>query len=217
MQITKLNNAAVVIASATTSIAVDIGKDVAAVDVASLAVDAAFVSHIHPDHFDRGHLERLARPVYGPVEVVQALQDSALVVTELGAGDRVVVGDLEVVAEIVDHGPISFPIVNLGFEVTSPDVRAWFAGDIARDTEPRPSSAIDVVLVPVGGGKVFEPDAAVAYCSAFPGALVVPIHFDHSMSALSAFCEQARAAGLKLLPLGVREQASVSAGTEVAQ
>jgi L-ascorbate metabolism protein UlaG (beta-lactamase superfamily) len=217
MQITRLNNAAVIIASATTSIAVDIGKDVAAVDVASLAVDAAFVSHIHPDHFDRGHLERLARPVYGPVEVVQALEDSALIVTELVAGDRVVVGDLEVVATIVDHGPISFPIVNLGFEVASPDARAWFAGDIARDTEPRPGSAFDVVLVPVGGGKVFEPEAAVAYCTAFPGAWVVPIHFDHSMTAFSAFCEQARAVGLELLPLGVREQGSVSAVTELAR
>jgi L-ascorbate metabolism protein UlaG (beta-lactamase superfamily) len=215
--ITKLDNAGVVISTSNTAIAIDIGKDVPRVDVDGMSVDAVFVSHIHPDHFDRANLELLARPVYGPREVVEALTGSGLRVEEVGEGGRIRVGNLEVVARVVDHGPISAPIVNLGFEVSTGERRIWFAGDIARDTEPLPDTPVDMILVPVGGGKVFEPAAAVAYARRFEGATVMPIHFDYSLSALLEFCDLARRAGLDVLPTGVREQVSVAPLAGVAR
>ncbi|QXF84279.1 MBL fold metallo-hydrolase (plasmid) [Rhodococcus pyridinivorans] len=212
MFITKLNNAGLVVSTAGTSIAVDIGKDVPAVDVAALAVDAVFISHIHADHFDLINLETLARPVHGPREVVQALAGSTVPVQKIEPGDHVRIGEIDVIARTVDHGPISAPIVNLGFEISTSDHRVWFAGDIARDTEPLPDEPVDMILIPVGGGKVFDPAAAVTYARRFKGATVVPIHFDYSMAALLEFCERAQLAGLDIVPAGIREQVAVTSG-----
>lgn len=216
MFITKLDNAGIVVSTTSTAIAIDIGKDVPRVDVDALSVDAVVVSHIHPDHFDRTNLEILARPVHGPREVVQALTGSTLSVKEIEPGGRVRIGDIDVVARVVDHGPISAPIVNLGFEISTAEHRIWFAGDIARDTEPLPDQPVDMILVPVGGGKVFEPAAAAAYAQRFEGATIVPIHYDYSMAALLEFCELARSAGLQVVPVGIREQVAVAPGMKVA-
>lgn len=212
MFITKVNNSGVVVSTTNTSIAIDIGKDVPTIDVEALSVDAVFVSHVHADHFDRTNLQILARPVHGPREVVQALTGSAFPVHEVKPGDRVRIGDLDVTARVVDHGPISAPIANFGFEISSSEHRVWFAGDIARDTEPLPDEPVDMILVPVGGGKVFEPAAAVDYVCRFRNATVVPIHFDYSMAALLEFCERARLAGLDIIPAGIREQVTVTSG-----
>lgn len=217
MLITKLNNAAIVVTTGATSIAVDIGKDVPTSDLSALTVDAVFVSHVHPDHFDRANLEHLRRPVYGPPEVYEALAQCQLDVTEVLAGEQLRVGDLTVDSRVVDHGPISLPILNLGFEISSSQHRAWFAGDIARDTTPLPEGPFDVVLLPVGGGKVFDPSAAVAYASRFPGAAIIPIHYDYSMTAFMTFHELARARDLKILPIGIREQATIARRGAIAR
>lgn len=217
MIITKLNNAGIVVSTTGTTIAVDIGKDVPRVDVEALAVDAVLVSHTHADHFDRTNLELLARPVHGPREVVESLSGSTLPVREIEPGHRVRIGAFDVTAHAVDHGPISAPILNVGFEISVAERRIWFAGDIARDTERLPCEAVDMVLVPIGGGKVFEPAAAVAYAKRFQGATVVPIHYDNSMLALLKFCEVARRAGLIVAPLGIREQFALAAGMAAAR
>lgn len=160
------------------SIAVDVGYEVCADIIGGLAPCAVLVSHLHPDHFHRPHLDSLDAPVYGPPDVATQLADAPFPVEAIRPGERIsIVGmDIEVFAS--DHGPnISTPIDNLGFAFYGFGKSVLFLGDMAVPSAV-PNGPWDVVLVPVGCSKVFSPQEAADFLRTLGhNGLVIPIHY----------------------------------------
>jgi L-ascorbate metabolism protein UlaG (beta-lactamase superfamily) len=138
---------------------------------------ATFVSHSHPDHFNVDNLKSLSCPIFGSKEVVESLKAKDISATELLPDVTTSIGKINVIPFTVDHGDISVPIVNLGFHVESHEKSILFLGDIAIPS-PIFHSKYDVVLIPVGGGKVFDVDQALEFIKSlqFKGT-VIPMHF----------------------------------------
>ena len=176
LTITKHEQSALVITTTTTTIAIDFGT--LTPKVPSLhPLDGVLVSHVHPDHFSPTHLAALGAPIWAATEVVERLANTGQHATLLTAKTRVVIGDVEIDAVEVDHGSISVPISNLGFLIRAAGRTIFFAGDMAVPS-PVPLSTINVLLVPVGGGKVFGAEEAAAYVrSQKHRGACIPIHY----------------------------------------
>ena len=187
----------------------EVGHDVYAFDfgsetptemtTATIPVTAAFVSHVHADHFHVANLRRLAAPIYGPPDVAAALAPEALEVTIVRPGDTISFPNLRVHAFWVDHGPdISAPIDNLGFHIEADGRSVLFLGDIAVPM-PIPQGEFTAVLVPVGGGKVFSAQQAADFVKRMNHTgITIPVHYHgradrrtaEAFQALaSAFCD----------------------------
>ena len=160
-------------------VAVDFGQEVLADTISAHgAIHAAFVSHQHPDHLHPPHLLAFAAPVYAPKDVVDRLESSDLDIETVTADSNVRIGDLSVTFFNSDHGPnLSAPIDNLGMAFLSHGKRVLFLGDMAVASEV-PNASWDAVLVPVGGSKVFTPEAAANYVRHLGHTgVVIPVHY----------------------------------------
>ena len=179
MKIELLRQSAFVITSqAGESIAVDLGSEVSQEAPARLKPTAALVSHLHPDHFHRPHLDALGAPVYGPPDVVAQLEGATFPVHVVRPGDRLCLAGMEVEAFAADHGPnISAMIDNLGFTFREAGKSILFLGDMAVETVV-PGGPWDLVLIPVGCSKVFTPQEAATFLATLDHTgLVIPIHY----------------------------------------
>jgi L-ascorbate metabolism protein UlaG (beta-lactamase superfamily) len=161
-----------------TVIAVDFGQEVPADSVAAYKPAATVVSHQHPDHFCIHHVMAFGSPVYAPSDVVAQLKDFPHGLNTIKAGAKVNIGDVAVGVFDVDHGPnLSAKIDNLGFAFTSRGRHLLFLGDMGAASHVH-QGACDVVLVPVGGSKVFSPAEAADYVASIGHkGVVVPIHY----------------------------------------
>ena len=164
------------------AIAVDFG--IFSEEVESRSVDACFVSHGHPDHLYIPHLKAMGVPVFGPPDVVEklALTDLEVPLTVIQPGDEVDVAGIKITAFDSDHGPnLTADIDNLGLTFSADEQRLLYLGDMAVPSEI-PSGDWSLIMVPVGGSKVFTPEEAVAFIDKIGHTgRVVPIHFDENV------------------------------------
>jgi L-ascorbate metabolism protein UlaG (beta-lactamase superfamily) len=150
-------------------------------------IDAALVSHVHFDHFDRPSLRRLGRDMtvvvpVGARRLVRGFRD----VREVDVGDEVRIGDVAVHATAAVHesarpGLGSTP--SLGFLVAG-SRRIYFAGDTDLfDGMSALAGSIDIALLPVSGwgSKVgpghLDPMRAAQSLLLLKPKLAVPVHW----------------------------------------
>ncbi|MEC4018741.1 MBL fold metallo-hydrolase [Streptomyces sp. H27-D2] len=164
--------------------------------VAAVA-DVALISHLHADHLHLGSLARLAagtrlvvpRGTPGAVPGFRRMaQSRGLLVTEVEAGDEVVVRDVVVRAVPAAHDGRRLPIgprrvAALGY-VVSGEATTYFAGDTGLfDGMAEAVGPCDVALLPVGGwgphlghGHLDAGRAAQALAALDPRS-AVPVHY----------------------------------------
>ena len=160
------------------TIAVDFGCEVPDEVVAELDVDASIVTHKHPDHLHLPHLEALGASVFGSQDVVQELEALDVPQTVIRPGDDFMVNGISVIAFDSDHGPnLSSEIDNLGLVFSTEERSLLYLGDMAVPSLV-PAEPWDLILAPVGGSKVFTPEAAVEFVADLGHTgRVIPIHF----------------------------------------
>jgi len=138
-----------------------------------------FISHIHADHYLAENVKAIkSEKVFASVEVREDLQQMGIDSMKLVAHDLVGFGAIEARVFEVDHGPISKPISNLGFDIQIEDKRILFCGDM-KVAAPVSDVKFDVVFVPVcGGAVIFDAAEAMAFLKGLqrPGT-VIPVHY----------------------------------------
>lgn len=185
LNIAKHEQSALVLTTATTCIAIDFGALTPQVPRLH-RLDGTLVSHVHPDHFHPTHLIALGAPVWAAKEVVERLASTGQQAMVLSAGMNVAIGEVEIEPVEVNHGSISARISNLGFLLRAAGRTIFFAGDMAVSA-PLPATTVDVLLVPVGGGKVFSAEQAAAYVrSQNHRGVVIPLHYHGNADPRSA-------------------------------
>ncbi|MDX3854273.1 MBL fold metallo-hydrolase [Streptomyces sp. AK02-01A] len=162
--------------------------------------DAVLVSHLHSDHLHTRSLTRLSpgtrlivpRGARRSVPLLRRLDSrrnpTGLLITEVDAGDEVVIGALRVRAVPARHDGRRLPVgpqrsPALGYVITG-ESRTYFAGDTGLfDGMAEAVGQVDVALLPVGGwGPHLGPEhldaerAARALVQLEPSA-AVPVHF----------------------------------------
>jgi L-ascorbate metabolism protein UlaG (beta-lactamase superfamily) len=150
-------------------------------------IDAALVSHVHFDHFDRPSLRLLGTDVTvvvprGARRLVRGFTD----VREVGVGDQVHVGEVTIEATPAVHNSARFMVrssPSLGF-VVSGSRRIYFAGDTDLfEGMSALAGTLDVALLPVAGwgSKVgvghLDPLRAAESLRLLKPRLAVPIHW----------------------------------------
>jgi L-ascorbate metabolism protein UlaG (beta-lactamase superfamily) len=150
-------------------------------------IDAALVSHVHFDHFDRASLRLLGTDVTvvvprGARRLVRRFTD----VREVGVGDQVHVGEVTIKATPAVHSsarPMVRSTPSLGFLVSG-SRSIYFAGDTDLfDGMAALAGSLDVALLPVAGwgSKVgaghLDPLRAAQSLRLLKPRLAVPIHW----------------------------------------
>jgi L-ascorbate metabolism protein UlaG (beta-lactamase superfamily) len=150
-------------------------------------LDGVLISHLHLDHFDAPSLRRLPRHV--PVVVPRgggALLRRFADVREVGEGERVEVGGVEVEAVRADHDgrrrPGGVRAEALGYVVRG-ETSVYFAGDTDLYAEMSGLAPVDVALLPVwgwgptlGAGHL-DPEAAARALALVRPRIAIPIHW----------------------------------------
>lgn len=186
VSIAKFEQSALLLQTNSTQIAIDFGSLTPKLPSITGPVDATVISHVHADHFSIDHIRSLRAPVWAAAEVLQSLREINFPATLLEPGITVCIGDFKLTPFVVDHGTISAPIVNLGFIIQTNGATLFFAGDMAVPLA-FPVAEVDVLIVPVGGGKVFNAKEAANYVFANKHhGRVVPVHFHGQASPASA-------------------------------
>lgn len=139
---------------------------------------AVFISHLHADHYKWENIKGMkAENVYAADEPNENLHNHGISSFLLVNRDQGAVGAIEVGVFDVNHGEISKPISNLGFDILIGGKRILFVGDMKLAGEV-PNKNYDLVLIPVGGGKVFNIQEAVKFLNIIQHTgLVVPMHY----------------------------------------
>ena len=155
-------------------------------DVAA-AIDAALVSHLHPDHLDARSLARLRGATVvvprGAHRLVRRLRH----VVELEPGETTAIGPLEVLATLAVHDAARLPLGRLAARPLGYVVRGSRSVYFAGDTDLFPAMAelapVDVALVPVSGwGRTLgpghlDPERAAQALRLLRPRLAIPIHW----------------------------------------
>ena len=151
------------------------------------SIDAALLSHVHFDHFDRPSLRRLGTDVTvvvpkGARRLVRGFKD----VREVRVGDQVRIGEVTVEATPAVHEsarPMLGSTPSLGFLVAG-SRRIYFAGDTDLfEGMSALAGSIDIALLPVSGwgSKVgpghLDPMRAAQALRLLKPRLAVPIHW----------------------------------------
>jgi L-ascorbate metabolism protein UlaG (beta-lactamase superfamily) len=150
-------------------------------------IDAALVSHVHFDHFDRPSLRRLGTDVTVVVPVrARSLVRGFADVREVDVGDEVHIGSVEIRATPAVHQSARLMLrsaPSLGFLISG-SRRIYFAGDTDPfDGMSARAGSLDVALLPVAGwgSKVgpghLDPLRAAQALRLLNPRLAVPIHW----------------------------------------
>lgn len=153
-------------------------------------IDAVLISHLHHDHLDLGSLRLLERDVavVVPAGGGRLLRSTAFRdIREVDSGDRVVVGDVGVMATHASHAGRRLPFgpkaPALGYLIDG-DHRIYFAGD----TDLFPGMAtlapgLDLAILPIGGwgptlrGGHMDPAQAAAALALLRPRNAVAVHW----------------------------------------
>lgn len=153
-------------------------------------LDAVLISHAHADHLDVPSLARLAPAC--PAIVARGhgarLASVFAEVIEVGEGDRVTVGALEIEATHARHDgrrvPVGRPVPAVGFLIRG-SRRVYFAGDTDLFTGMQAigRADLDLALLPVAGwgprvpAGHLDPERAARAVSLLRPRIAVPIHW----------------------------------------
>jgi L-ascorbate metabolism protein UlaG (beta-lactamase superfamily) len=160
----------------------------------AVEADVAVVSHLHADHLHLPSLRRLAVSTrlvgpHGTAGVLaRRLPDLARRVEEVGPGETVHVGDLEITGTSAWHDGRRLPGsahrgTALGFRLSAAGQTVWFAGDTGLFDAMSEIGPVDVALVPVGGwGPTLgphhlDPEQAAEAVRRVGARDVIPIHY----------------------------------------
>lgn len=149
-------------------------------------IDAALVSHAHPDHFDRTSLRRLpGEPLLIVPDGLGATAARLGPAHELAVGRSTTVGGVHITAVEARHGrwPRHPRATTVGYLITGRH-RVYFAGDTSKfDGIADLAGAADIALLPIGSwgphGAPWHlgPTGAAEVAAMLRVANVVPIHW----------------------------------------
>ena len=158
------------------------------------ALDAVLISHAHRDHLDLPSLRQLPDSVrvFAPPAAAAIVRRAGRPVQAMLPGDRVRVGEVEVLAVPARHdgrrNPIGAERAAIGF-VLNGSASVYFAGDTDLYPGMRDLGPVDTALLPVwgwgpktGDGHMDPERAARAAELVAPGA-AIPIHWGTYASA----------------------------------
>jgi L-ascorbate metabolism protein UlaG (beta-lactamase superfamily) len=154
------------------------------------APDGVLVSHAHLDHLDLPSLRRLERsiPIFVPRGLAGTVRRAGLRhIIEVNAGDRVTVGEIDVLVTPAEHDgrrlPVSRAYEAVGYIIEGPH-RVYFAGDTDLFEEMADLGGdLAVALLPVWGWgtKVgqghLDPERAARAAALLRPRFAVPIHW----------------------------------------
>jgi L-ascorbate metabolism protein UlaG (beta-lactamase superfamily) len=151
-------------------------------------LDAILISHAHRDHLDLPSLRRLPDGVrvYAPPASAAVVRRAGRSVQAMLPGDRVRVGEVEVLAVPALHDGRRVPVGSdrraIGF-VVSGSTSVYFAGDTDVFEGMREISGMDTALLPVWGWgpKVgqghLDPERAARAAALLEPRVAIPIHW----------------------------------------
>ena len=152
-------------------------------------LDAILISHAHRDHLDLPSLRRLPDSVrvYAPPAAAAVVRRAGRAVQALLPGDRVHVGEVEVLAVPARHDGRRMPVgaerEAIGFMVSG-SARVYFAGDTDLFPGMRDlAGGIDTALLPVWGWGPklgpghLDPDRAARAAALLAPRAAIPIHW----------------------------------------
>ena len=154
-------------------------------------LDAVLVSHLHHDHLDLASLSRIGNevPIVVPPGGAKVLQRRGFArVTELGSGEKLRVGDVELTAtEAVHDGrrhKIGPPVDAIGYVARGARHAVYFAGDTDLfDGMADLAGQLDAAMLPIAGwgpkvGKGhLDPRSAAQAAAIMRPRLAIPIHW----------------------------------------
>ncbi len=157
---------------------------------AQRGLDAVLISHAHYDHLDLPSLEKLGKslPMVVPRGLGGLLRKRKFEsVLEIGVGETLAIGALEIRAVPADHdrsrGPFGATADPLGY-VVSGSKSVYFAGDTDLFDGMRELGPVDVGLIPIwgwgpglGSGGHLDPERAAEAVALVRPKLVIPIHW----------------------------------------
>jgi L-ascorbate metabolism protein UlaG (beta-lactamase superfamily) len=151
-------------------------------------LDYIVATHLHPDHFDRRSVQRLAHPkleIVGTVGTADYCRSIPGVhVTDMLPWQRHKMGPFELLATPAEHTGPPPPEVNFVMELGP--WRVFFGGDVRWSDAFRQVAdrvgPIDIALLPIGGTLIFghrttmNPSDAVRACNLLRPRWAIPIH-----------------------------------------
>ena len=151
-------------------------------------LDAILISHAHRDHLDLPSLRRLPDQVrvYAPPAAAAVVRRAGRSVQALLPGDRVRIGEVEVLAVPSRHDGRRVPVGSerraIGY-VVSGSASVYFAGDTDLFAGMRELAGMDTALLPVWGWgpKVgpghMDPERAARAAALLAPRTAIPIHW----------------------------------------
>lgn len=184
------------------------------------AIDLVLVSHLHLDHFDVPSLRLLGPDVRmvvprGAQTLLRRLGFTAVV--EVGPGDRIRHGAVEILATHAAHGGFRPPLgpraTAVGYVIECAGQRTYFAGDTDLFPGMAELGPIDVALIPVWGWGPrlgpghLDPRRAAEAVGIIKPRIAVPIHWG---TFWPFGLGRVRPGGLAAPPLEFADRASVT-------
>ena len=152
--------------------------------------EAVLISHLHRDHLDIPSLRRVPSktPIVVPRGAARLVEKAGPhPVVELGRGETVSIGEVEVTAVPAEHGGRrgrwGSEIEPLGFVIRNDERSVYFAGDTGLFDEMSEIGPVDVALLPVWGWGPsvgeghLDPETAARALTLVRPRLAVPIHW----------------------------------------
>jgi len=186
MKFTKFERSGVIFESESGFLlAVDIANKTSVEELEGIKADAMLSSHIHGDHFSLDQIKKIKpRELYLNHECIEILGEEKLdsIIKKVKIGDKIVIGDIEVMFFGADHGPnvTSRPKENFGFLIKIDDKMVYFAGDMFLPSGIDVSNLeVDYAFLPVGTFYTFGPQEAFDFAKQFKKInKIVSMHYD---------------------------------------